>query len=159
MAEHFAKATLDLLRDPDLSDGDRIVYLTLLTFADFATLANCRPSAQAVADRSCRSRAAVVRSLKSLVATGWITREHRSDAHGQAPSLYAFPRQRGSQMSRTLGSQMSHDQDPVTPKPKRSRRLPPMPTPSYLPRPDAADIQAREGVTEREALRRCKVYK
>ena len=115
MASHFVKATLELLSDKRLSDGDRIVYLALMSFADFDTLKNCRPSAQGIADRCARSRAAVVRSLTSLVATGWVTRQHQSNDKGQAPSLYAFPRQRGSQMSRTLGSQMSHDQEPVTP--------------------------------------------
>lgn len=133
MADHFARATLALLTDPALSDGDRVVYLALMTFADFKTLDNCRPSAQAVADRSNRSRAAVVRSLTSLVAAGWIAREHRSDAKGQAPSLYAFPRQRGSEMSRTLGSQMSHDQEPITKPKKRKRKPAEYRRPSYLP--------------------------
>lgn len=167
MAEHFAKATPALLADANLTDGDVRVYLAILSHADWGALTNCFPSLQLIGDTAGKRRSVVIKNIANLIKHGWITRTPRFDSKGQTASLYGFPKQHaaavvGAKSGRTLGAESGHDQEPVhqEPKPQRAkRRSAPLPTPSYLPRPDAADIQARDGVSEREALRRCKVYK
>ena len=84
----------ELLTDASLSDGDRIVYMLLLSFCDYGTTSNAFPSAEQAATRGNRKdRSSVVRSLKRLAEAGWITREKRYNAKGQTSSVYRFPRQ------------------------------------------------------------------
>lgn len=88
----FVQPVNALFTDARLTDGDRTVYCLLLTFADYGTLANCRPSVATVARRGGRDRSAVVRSLTKLVELGWVTRQARKTVDGDSDtSMYSFP--------------------------------------------------------------------
>jgi len=87
MAEQHVQPPLSLFSDSRLSDGDRVVYCVLLSFGDFGTLANCRPSREAIAKKSDRKMRAVSYSLDNLDTAGWIKRQHRPNQ----PSIYTFP--------------------------------------------------------------------
>lgn len=88
----FVQPVNALFTDARLTDGDRTVYCLLLSFADYGTLANCRPSVATVAKRGGRDRSAVVRSLTKLVELGWVTRQARKTADGDSDtSMYSFP--------------------------------------------------------------------
>ena len=130
----FVQPVNALFMDKRLTDGDRTVYCLLLSFADYGTLANCRPSVGTVAKRGNRDRSTVVRALAKLVELGWVSRQARKTADGDSDtSLYSFPFQVvgaethlprctgastvGAETHLGVGAQTHHNLEPVHQEP------------------------------------------
>lgn len=93
MTDIFYKFPADLLTDKRITDGDRTVYIAVLSFCDYGTTRNAFPSTTGIAARLGRTdRSSVVRSINRLVEAGWLTKETRIGPKGQTSSRYGFPR-------------------------------------------------------------------
>ena len=89
----FAKVHMQVIRDRDLSNGDKLVYCDLAGYANSKT-GECYPSMQTIANDLSMSDRTVKRAIKTLVNKGYI-RKVRKGQGRRKTNLYFLPLLKG----------------------------------------------------------------